>query len=107
MSGRVVPLPKGGVVLVDELGALGIRTEPGGELGVLVELGGRLNKDTGRWRGQFVMSVGQAAELVANIVVGAKRTGAEFSASLEQALAAEQDRLDAIEAEHDERGRRA
>lgn len=76
-SERVTPLNRD-AVLLDELGCIAIRTEPEGALAVILDLGGRLNKTTARVTHRYAMSVPQAAELVANLVVTARRTGADF-----------------------------
>lgn len=104
MPGRMVPIPRGGAVLIDALGAVAIEARPSGEPAVLIELGGRLNKTDERWSGQFLFSVGQAAELLANVAVAGNRAGRDFAAELDAALTREQERIGAIEAEHDVAG---
>lgn len=71
-AAEVVLLPGGAGVILDELGAKALMSRPthGGphEPAVLLELGGRINKTGKRYHPQqFLMSPGQAAELVAEI----------------------------------------
>jgi hypothetical protein len=77
---------------LDKLGTLPILTEPHGELAVILDLGGRLNKTDARVSHRYVMSVGQVAELVADIVVSAQVAGGLYATELGKAIAREQQR---------------
>jgi hypothetical protein len=102
--GERVDLPPGGAVLVDKLGALAIETEPAGELAILLELGGRLNKLDERSMVAYLMAAGTVAELVANVIVAVQRLGPgkgdKFRDELEEAIKAEQARVLATDQEH-------
>lgn len=106
-DGDVIPLGKDGAVLVDESGAVAIEVTPTGggdqQTAILLELGGKLNKSDDRWKGRFLLAVGQVAELMADLAVAAKNSGdQDFVRELDVALAREQARIAAIDAEHRE-----
>lgn len=106
-AGERVRIPAGGAILLDKLGAVAIRTEPDDEHALLIELGGRLNKSDVRRTEAYLLAPGQAAELVAAVVVAVQtlnETGdpdaVVFGVVVAAAIAAERDRLAAIAAEH-------
>jgi hypothetical protein len=81
-------------VLLDELGASAVAIDGQEETPALVvDLGGRLNKTDARVTHRYLMPVGMAAELVANVVVAAQIAGGAFADDLERAIAAEQARI--------------
>lgn len=73
-------------VIVDELGAVATRTQPRGEMAVYLEVGGRLNKRQERDARALLLSVGQAAELMAELVVAGHAGGPVFGRELEAAI---------------------
>lgn len=77
-------------IILDELGAVAMRLEPGGRNAVYLELGGRFNKRTNRGQCGYVLAVGQAAELLAELVVAGQAGGADFTRELEPAIARKQ-----------------
>lgn len=102
-AGETILLPPGSAVLLDKLGAVAIHVEPEGEVALLVELGGRLNKTDVSGTTAFLMRVGQAAELIANIVVAVHAGDPDaqsFGDQIKAAVKAEQERLSAVEGEH-------
>lgn len=105
--GETIDIPPCGAVLLDTLGAVAIRVEPENDLGLLVELGGRLNKSDVRRTTGFLVTAAHAAELIANIVVAVQHLRAAgdpaalaFNDELERALERERERLGAVEGEH-------
>lgn len=72
-------LDVGDAVLLDAVGAKTIKTEPSGEIAVLLDLEGRLNKLDIRDAHRYLMSAGTAAELIAEIVVAAQKAAAAGS----------------------------
>ena len=101
MTQQIVPLGEGGAVIIDELGSEAIETRPAGELAVVLELGGKINKRDERWNGKFLFSIGQAAEMLASVVVAVTRTGSDAARLFDEALEREQDRLRALDEEHE------
>lgn len=98
-----VRLDVGDVVLLDAVGAKCIALHPGHEVGVLLDLEGRLNKLEVRDVHRYALTAGIAAELIAELVVAAQEAGErgspmeltggqDFLAELENAIAAEQQR---------------
>lgn len=96
-------LDTGDGMLVDAVGALVVRFDPSGEVGLVLDLEGRLNKLEVRDAHRYLLSAGMAAELIAELVVAGQQaasvgsalgmTGAsDFAAELETAIAAEQKR---------------
>jgi uncharacterized protein YhdP len=95
-------LDTGAAMLVDACGAQVIRTEPSGEVAVMLDLEGKLNKLDVRDAHRYLMSAGMAAELIAELVVSAQHaaaegsslgiTGATFGKELGAAIAKEQER---------------
>lgn len=79
------------VVIVEKLGTAAIRTQPHNELAVVMDVGGRLNKQNERRERRFIMSPEIAAELVADIVVSATEFP-EFAAELDIAIQRERER---------------
>lgn len=101
---RRIKMDTGDAVLVDALGAKVIRTEPAGEIAVMLDLEGTLNKLDIRDAHRYLFAAGQAAELIAELVVAAQyavAAGAElgltdahdFAAELVAAISAAQDRI--------------
>jgi hypothetical protein len=90
---EMVGLPEGAAVLLDKLGVLPIETTPHRQKALLMELGGRLNKTSTDWIGQFLLAPKQGAELIANIVVAARTCGPEYAADIETELRREQERV--------------
>jgi hypothetical protein len=93
----------GDVMILDAIGSLVIKTEPDGDVMLMLDLEGRLNKLQVRDVHRYVMTAGQAAELLAELVVAGQQAahggsplgiteGKEFAAELEAAIAAEQQR---------------
>lgn len=92
--GTRVDLAAGEGVLLEALGALAVRTEPAGELALVVDLAGKLNKRPDRVHTRYLMAPGQAGELIAEILVAAQALGdAAFAVSMEAALARKQREL--------------
>lgn len=95
-------LDTGDVVLLDAVGAQVMRFEPRGEVGLILDLEGRLNKLGVRDVHRYALSAGLAAELVAELVTAGRRaadagsalgiTGRSFQAELVAAIEAEQRR---------------
>lgn len=91
------------VLLMDAVGAKAVRLERDGQdvgIGLVLDLEGRLNKTPERAHRRAMLSAGQAAELIAALVVAAQVAqrelgddGVLFSAELEAAVAREQARL--------------
>lgn len=105
--GELVNFPPGGAVLLDRLGAVAIRTEPAGELAILLELGGRLNKQADRQTVAYLLRASQAAEVLAAIAVAVEdlarhgdTAALNFAGELDEAIVREQARLGAVEGEH-------
>lgn len=103
MSEQPTRLDVGDVVLLDAVGAQCIRMHPSGEVGLILDLEGKLNKLNVRDVHRYVMPAGMAAELIAEIVVAAQDAaangsglgitgGRDFAAELEAAIAFEQRR---------------
>lgn len=98
---KFVPLDTGDAVLLDASGAQVVRMEPSGEVGIILDLEGKLNKLDIRDVHRYVMSAGMAAELVAELVVAGQEAAARgsaiaggrgFLAEFEAAIAREQAR---------------
>jgi hypothetical protein len=79
-------------VLLDGLGAVAMHVQPGNELAVYLELTGRLNKRRERDEAAYLMRPGQAAELIADLVVAGQAGGPVIAQELEGAIAREQAR---------------
>jgi hypothetical protein len=94
-----INLGAGDAILLDSLGARAIRLTPSNRVGVMVDLEGRLNKREDRHFGRYLLSPGQAAELVASLVAAVQRAtqesseGMDFAVEFERALAREQEHL--------------
>lgn len=87
----VIPIdPNYPTVILDQLGGVAISTQPGADLGIYLELGGRYNKRDDRDERAYLLAVGQAAELVAELVVAGQAGGPAFSQELEKAIARKQ-----------------
>jgi hypothetical protein len=107
---RYQPGPE--VVLVDELGALGVHIEePADTLGVLLEFGGRLNHSTDRVQPrQHLLSVPQAGHVIADLLRAIVDVGGDVENVLDQALQRSQKaqrrrttRLHVVRAFHEQR----
>ena len=94
-----INLGAGDAILLEALGARAIRVTPSDEIGLMVDLEGRLNRREDRHFGRYLLSPGQAAELVASLVAAVQRTtqespeGLGFAVEFERALAREQEHL--------------
>lgn len=103
-----INLGAGDAILLDALGARAIRVSPSNEVGLMLDLEGRLSKTKDRYFGRYLLSAGQAAELVASLVAAVQRTtqespeGVDFAVEFERALAREQEHLVAYDAEKSE-----
>lgn len=104
-----VNLGEGEAILLDALGARVIWLQPSDEVALMLDLEGRLNKSPERDVARYLMTVDQAAELVAALVVATHRTmqgdmplGQKFGEQFEQALRREQLRLADNEEETDD-----
>lgn len=98
-----VPLAVGDAILVDAIGAQCVQLHPGNQVGIILDIEGRLNKLQIRDVHRYALSAGMAAELVAEIIVSAHQAAAngsalgitgghEFGVELEAAIANEQRR---------------
>lgn len=96
-------LDVGDMVLLDAVGAKVIKFEPSDEVGLILDLEGKLNKLDVRDVHRYAMPAGLAAELIAELVVAGQEAGARgsamavtgghsFQAELDAAIAAEQRR---------------
>lgn len=90
---EIVDLPPGGAIMLDALGAKAILTQPTvrsaqPQLGIVLDLEGKLNKLPQREHRRFLLSVGQAAELAAELAVRSSQAGRleEFNSELESAV---------------------
>lgn len=81
-------------VLLDSIGAVALKLSPTGELGVYLELGGRVNKRQERDEGAYLMPPAMAAELVAELIVAGHAAGGDLAEEL----------LAHIDRKRDERG---
>lgn len=85
---KMVPLPPGEAVLVDELGSVVIETLPAAEKALLLELGGELVRSDGeRFTGKFLFAPGQVGELIADLVSTMAASGEEVMPLLKAELA--------------------
>ena len=92
----------GDAVLVDSVGALVVRFDPSDEVGIVLDVEGKLNKLQVRDAHRYALSAGMAAELIAELIVAGQQaaaegsalgiTGRDFAAELEAAVANEQKR---------------
>jgi hypothetical protein len=95
-------LDTGDAMLLDAVGAQVVRFDPSGEVGLILDLEGRLNKLAVRDAHRYLLTAGHAAELIAEIVVAGQQAaasgssmgidGTHFAAELESAIANEQAR---------------
>lgn len=93
-------LDVGDVILLDAVGATCVKLSPHDEVGLVLDLEGRLNKLDVRDVHRYVMSAGMAAELIAEIVIaghiagahGSTMASASFRDELNAALVQEQKR---------------
>lgn len=92
-----INLGAGDAILLEALGARAIRVTPSNEIGLMLDLEGRLNRREDRYFSRYLLSPGQAAELVASLVAAVQRTtqespeGVDFAVEFEHALAREQE----------------
>lgn len=84
VENQLMNLRKGGHVLLDAIGAAAFKVtqgkataDHGGQPapGMLLDLEGRLNKTSTRYVGRFLMTPGQAAELVNRVVFAVHSSG--------------------------------
>jgi hypothetical protein len=98
-----VPMDVGDAVLCDAVGAQAVRFEAMDEVGLILDLEGRLNKLQVRVAHRYALRAGQAAELIAELVVASQVAagkgselaitgGQDFLAELDAAIANEQRR---------------
>lgn len=96
-------LDVGDVVLLDAVGAQCVELHPSNQVGLILDLEGKLNKLDVRDVHRYAFSAGMAAELIADLIVAAQEAatrgsamalagGEDFQAELEAAIAAEQTR---------------
>jgi hypothetical protein len=101
--GERVPLDTGDAILLDAVGARAVNMEPSSEVGIILDLEGKLNKLEIRDVHRYVLTAGMAAELIAELVVSAQEAashgsalaltgGRKFAAELDAAISAEQRR---------------
>lgn len=88
----------GDAILLDAIGAEVVRLEPADQVGVMLDLEGKLNKLQVRDAHRYLLSAGQAAELVARLVVAAQHAnsagaGSDFAREFAEAIAREQTKL--------------
>jgi hypothetical protein len=85
-------LDTGDAVLLDAIGATAVRFDPSSEVGLVLDLEGRLNKLAIRDVHRYILSAGMAAELVARLVVAAQMAepGGHFREEFEASVAREQ-----------------
>lgn len=99
LSPERVNLGEGEAILLDALGARAIRATPTGQVGLMLDLEGRLNKRPERDVARYLLTAGQAAELVASLIAASQRAaketpaGVDFTVEFERALAREQEHL--------------
>jgi hypothetical protein len=95
------PLGVGDAVLVDGCGARVARFSPSDQVGLVLDLQGRLNGLAIRDTHRYLLTAGQAAELIAELIVAGNeaavrgsdiRLGSTFADELEAAVALEQER---------------
>jgi hypothetical protein len=99
MAEQVIQLDTGDAMLLDALGAQAVALRLGDgepEIGICLDLEGRLNKLQIRDAHRYLLAPGQAAELIAELVVAAQAAAAQspagraFAVELEAAIAREQ-----------------
>lgn len=71
-AGEPMEMAPGACILLDVMGSMAIQTQPDGDAMVMVDLEGKLNKKDERAVTRWLMAVGQAAELVVDIVLATK-----------------------------------
>jgi len=91
-----VALDTGDAVLLDAIGAMVARLEPAGQVGIILDLEGKLNKLQVRDVHRYILSAGQAAEMVARLVDAAQHAnsidaGSNFAEEFAAAVAREQE----------------
>jgi hypothetical protein len=102
MSDRI-RMEVGDAVLVDGIGSQVVEFEPSGEVGIVLDLEGKLNKLQIRDAHRYALSAGMAAELIADLIVSAEHAvqegsdlgitkGRSFGEELAAAIALEQQR---------------
>lgn len=104
--GERVRLDTGDAMLLDAIGAQVARlhaTDGSDDVGIVLDLEGKLNKLQVRDAHRYLLTAGQAAELIAELVVSAQQAvvdgspleitrGQSFAAELDAAIAREQTR---------------
>lgn len=88
-----VPLDTGDAIILSGIGTMVIRTQPANEVAVVLDLEGKLNKLDIVDAHRYLMSAGQAAELVAEIIVTATEAAAHGSDTGGTTFLAEFDRV--------------
>lgn len=74
-----IPLDTGDAIILTGLGSRVIRLEPTAEIGLLLDLEGRLNKLDIVDAHRYIMTAGQAAELIADVIVSGQAAASEGS----------------------------
>jgi hypothetical protein len=92
-DGQRVQMDVGDPVLMDSVGARVILTEPAGDVALLLDLEGKLNKLQERVAHRFLMPVGMAAELIAELLVTAQHAAVEEHERVQPFLAELEDRI--------------
>jgi hypothetical protein len=103
MAAEHVRMDTGDAVLVDKLGAQVVKFAPSDEVGIVLDLEGKLNKLQIRDAHRYALTAGMAAELIAELVVAGHHAalegsklgitrGRRFGDELEAAITREQKR---------------
>lgn len=101
MTAKRVPMDIGDSIAVDSTGALVVKFEPSDQIGIVLDLEGKLNKLDIHVAHRYALTAGIAAELVADLIVAGQHAaavgsaceitgGRDFLAEFEAALAHEQ-----------------
>lgn len=77
MRAERVNLGEGEAILLDALGARAIKLSPSGEVALMLDLEGRLNKRPDRDVARYLLPPGAAAELVAALIAASQRAAQE------------------------------
>jgi hypothetical protein len=91
LSDDYAEFPAGKAILLDRLGSARAATKPAGELAIILDIGGRLNKQTEHVEHRFLMRPEQAAELVADLTLTLSHVEGS-PAMIDEAIEREKDR---------------
>jgi hypothetical protein len=91
MADDLVQFPAGKAILLDRLGSVLAAAKPSGELAIVLDIGGRLNKQTDDAEHRFLMRPEQAAELVADLTLTLSRVPGSPK-MIDEAIEREKDR---------------